>query len=71
MYTFIQAARGRWQAGIKTEIQFALLRHLWTRLQRCRASGELSGSAEFTEDRAVVERRLEQAAEEVLYAARG
>ena len=32
--------------------------HLWTRLQRRRAFGEFSGSAELTEDRAVVERRL-------------
>ena len=34
------------------------------RLHGCRAFGELSGSAELTEDRAVVERRREQAAEE-------
>ena len=61
MYTLILAARSRRQAGMKTGIQFALLRHLWTRLQECRAFGELS--------RAVVERRLERAAEEVLYAA--
>ena len=33
------------------------------RLQGCRAFGELSGSAELTEDRAVIERRLEQAAD--------
>ena len=35
------------------------------RLQGCRAFGELSGSAELTEDRAVVEPRLEQTAEVV------
>ena len=34
------------------------------RLHGCRAFGELSGSAELTEDRAMVERRREQAAEE-------
>ena len=61
MYTFIRAARSRPQAGMKTGIQFALLRHLWTRLQEYRACGELS--------RAVLERRRERAAEEVLYAA--
>ena len=33
-------------------------------LHGCSAFGELSGSAELTEGRAVVERRLEQAAEE-------
>ena len=48
-------------------------RHLWTGSPVCserarphgfRAFGELSGSAELAEDRAVVERRREQAAEE-------
>ena len=34
------------------------------RLHGCRAFGELSGSAELTEDRAVVERLQEQAAGE-------
>ena len=34
------------------------------RLQGFRAFGELSGSAELAEDRAMVEQRLEQAAEE-------
>ena len=39
---------------------------LWNpRLQGCRAFGELSGSAELAEDRAVVERHQEQAAEVV------
>ena len=33
-------------------------------LYGCRAFGELGGSAEFTEDRTVVERRPEQAAED-------
>ena len=34
------------------------------RLHGCMAFGEISGSAELAEDRAVVERRLEQAAED-------
>ena len=34
------------------------------RLHGCRAFGEFSGSADLAEDRAVVEQRLEQAAEE-------
>ena len=41
-------------------------RHLWTRLQGGRAFGALSGSAELTEDRAVVERHLKRAAEVVV-----
>ena len=44
--------------------QFAVI-PAQARLHGCRAFGELSGSAELTEDRAVVERRREQAAEVV------